>query len=289
MLRVSSQWSVVCWSFIVFPELLRIPGLGIPIATYGVLLAIGFIVALWVTAQLAARDGLPKDRIYDLGLYVLASALIGSKVLMVITEWNEHRGNWRRIFSLELWQSGGVYYGGFLIALLVSVILMRRWHLPWRKTADAFAPAIALGHSIGRLGCFSAGCCWGKPTTSWIGVHFAEKGNELTGVPIDSRLVPTQLIEAAANLAIFGILIWLGKRRKFEGQIIYSYLMVYGVARFTIEFWRDDPRGELFGLSTSQFISIIMFVLGLGMTLFHWRRRSIQNATHASDIAAQPS
>ena len=106
-----------------FPELFRIPGLGIPIATYGVLLAIGFIVALWLTARLAARDGLPKERIYDLGLYILASALIGSKVLMVITEWNDYRGEWRRIFSFDLWRSGGVYYGGFLIALLVSSII----------------------------------------------------------------------------------------------------------------------------------------------------------------------
>src|SRR6266852_1327698 len=280
-----------------FPELFKIPGLGIPIATYGVLLAIAFIVALWLTARLAERDGLPKDRIYDLGLYILASSLIGSKLLMIITEWNDYHGEWRRIFSFDLWRSGGVYYGGFLIALLVSVILMRKWHLPWRKTADAFAPGVALGHSIGRLGCFSAGCCWGKPTTSWIGVHFTQAAYTLTGVPdivghLDSEthqnaqifgspdsavyLIPTQLIEAAANLAIFGFLMWLRKRRAFDGQIIYAYLMIYGVVRFTIEFWRDDPRGQVFGLSTSQFISIIMFALGLGLTLYHFRRRAVQ-------------
>ena len=135
-----------------FPELFRIPGLGIPIATYGVLLAIGFIAALWLTAQLAARDGLPKDRIYDLGLYILAASLIGSKLLMVITEWSDYRGEWRRVLSFDLWRSGGVFYGGFLIALLVSVILMRKWHLPWRKTSDAFAPGVALGHAIGASG-----------------------------------------------------------------------------------------------------------------------------------------
>lgn len=272
-----------------FPELFRIPGLDIPIATYGVLLAIGFIAALWLIARLAAQDGLPKDRIYDLGLYILACSLIGSKVLMVITEWSEYRGEWRRIFSFDLWRSGGVFYGGFLIALLVSVILMRRWRLPWRKTADAFAPGVALGHAIGRLGCFSAGCCWGKPTTSWIGVHFTAKASELTGVPIDSALVPTQLIEAAANFAIFGFLMWLRKRRAFEGQIIYSYMIIYGVVRFTIEFWRDDPRGQVLGLSTSQFISVIMFVLGAALTLYYRRQRSNQNAAHGQDVAAQVS
>jgi phosphatidylglycerol:prolipoprotein diacylglycerol transferase len=255
-----------------FPELFRIPGLGIPLATYGVLLAIGFILALWMTARLAERDGLPKNRVYDLGLYILAASLVGSKLLMVITEWNDYGGDWRRILSFDFLRSGGVFYGGFIAAVIASVILMRRWNLPWRKTADAFAPGIAVGHAIGRLGCFSAGCCWGVPTTSWIGVRFTEKASELTGVPIDSALVPTQLIESAANLLIFAFLLWLTKRRKFEGQIIYSYLMIYSVARFIIEFWRDDPRGTVFGLSTSQFISIVMFAFGFIMTLYHWRR-----------------
>lgn len=259
-----------------FPELFRIPGLGIPLATYGVLLAIGFILALWMTARLAERDGLPKNRAYDLGLYILAASLVGSKLLMVITEWNDYGGDWKRIFSFDFLRSGGVFYGGFIAAVIASIVLMRLWHLPWSRTADAFAPGIALGHAIGRLGCFSAGCCWGKPTSSWIGVRFTEKASELTGVPIDSALVPTQLIEAAVNLLIFAFLLWLTKRRKFEGQIIYAYLMIYAVARFTIEFWRDDPRGAVLGLSTSQFISIIMFALGFAMTIYRWRRTKTQ-------------
>lgn len=255
-----------------FPELFKIPGLGVTISTYGLLLAIAFITALWLTAQLAARDQLPKSRVYDLGLYILASALVGSKLLMIITEWGAYGGDWRRILSFDLLRSGGVYFGGFLAALVASVILMRRWHLPWARTADAFAPGIAIGHAVGRLGCFSAGCCWGVPTNSWIGARFTEKANELTGVPIDTPLVPTQLIEAAANFALFGVLLWVWKRRKFEGQVIYSYLILYSIARFTIEFWRDDPRGELLGLSTSQVISIAMFVLGAVMMIYHWRR-----------------
>ncbi|HXG91905.1 MAG TPA: prolipoprotein diacylglyceryl transferase [Blastocatellia bacterium] len=248
------------------PELFRIPGLGIPVATYGVLLAIGFLLALWTAARLAARDGLPKARIYDLGLYIIAGALIGSKVLMIFTEPDA------QVFSFDFLRSGGVFYGGFIAALLVSVFLMHRYKLPWRKTADAFAPGIALGHSIGRLGCFSAGCCWGKPTTSWLGVHFTERASELTGVPVDAALVPTQLIEAIANFAIFGFLLWLWKRRRFEGQIIYAYLMIYSVARFTIEFWRDDPRGQVLWFSTSQFISIILFALGLALMIYNWRK-----------------
>jgi phosphatidylglycerol---prolipoprotein diacylglyceryl transferase len=272
-----------------FPELFKIPGLGIPLATYGVLLAIGFILALWLTARLAARDGLPKQRIYDLGLYVLAASLIGSKLLMIVTEWNDYGGDWHRMLSLDFLRSGGVFYGGLLAAVIASIVLMRLWHLPWPKTADAFAPGIALGHAIGRLGCFSAGCCWGKPTASWIGVHFSEKANELTGVPIDSALIPTQLIEAVANLLIFAFLMWLTRRRKFEGQVIYAYLMIYAVTRFTVEFWRDDPRGALFGISTSQFIAIPLFIFGLVMTLIQRKRNADKAAPRTPDVAAQVS
>jgi len=268
-----------------FPELFKIPGIDVTIHTYGFLLAIAFILALWMTARLAARDGLPKNRVYDLGLYILLSALVGAKVVMLITEWNEPGGGWRRVFSLDLLSSGGVFYGGLLFALVTSVILMRIYRLPWRKTADAFAPGIAVGHAIGRLGCFSAGCCWGKPTDSWIGVRFTQKANELTGVPIDSALVPTQLIEAVVNLLIFVFLLWLTKRRRFEGQVIFAYLMIYSVARFIIEFWRADPRGELFGLSTSQLVSVVMFPLALLLTIYYWRRN--KNSSQKSEVSTQ--
>ncbi|HUK89110.1 MAG TPA: prolipoprotein diacylglyceryl transferase [Blastocatellia bacterium] len=269
-----------------FPELFKIPGLGITVSTYGVLLAVGFITALWLIATLAERDGLPKNKIYDLGLYILASALIGAKLLMVITDWSEY-GSWREAFSLDVLRSGGVYYGGFLIAVAVSVLLMKIWRLPWGKTADAFAPGIALGHAIGRLGCFSAGCCWGKPTTSWIGVKFTEKAHQLTDVPINSALVPTQLIEAICNLAILLVLLWLRKRRVFDGQIIYAYGMMYAVVRFTVEFWRDDPRGTVLGLSTSQFISLLMFPIALGLTVYYWRRSQTAKVSTQPEVAPQ--
>jgi phosphatidylglycerol:prolipoprotein diacylglycerol transferase len=262
------------------PELFKIPWIGITVSTYGLLLAIGFISALWLIATLAERDGLPKNKIYDLGLYILASALIGAKVLMIVTDWNDF-GSWREAFSLDVLRSGGVYFGGFLIAIAVSILLMRLWHLPWRKTADAFAPGIALGHAIGRLGCFSAGCCWGKPTTSFIGVKFTEKAHELTGVPVDAALVPTQLIEAACNIAILAALLYLRKRRAFDGQIIFAYGMMYAVVRFVVEFWRDDPRGTVLGLSSSQFISVLMFPAALGLTVFYWRRSAAKK-----DVAA---
>lgn len=270
-----------------WPELFKIPGTDFPVATYGVLVAAGFVLALWLIARVAERDGLPRNRIYDLGLYVLASGLIGSKLLLVITEWKE-LGSFDRIFSINLLQSAGVYYGGFLIALAVGMFLTIRWRLPWRKAVDAFAPGVALGHAVGRVGCFSAGCCWGRETSSWIGVTFTQRAHELTGVPIEAPLIPTQLIEAAANLAIFGLLIWIRRRRSFEGQVMFAYLMLYGAARFVIEFWRGDDRGQLLGLSTSQFISAVMFPAGLALWIYY-RKRAEKESPEQQGVAAEPA
>ncbi|MEP7270876.1 MAG: prolipoprotein diacylglyceryl transferase [Acidobacteriota bacterium] len=279
-----------------FPELFKIPYLNFTLNTYGLLLALSFIVGLYVMARLAERDGLDRNRVYDLGLWVLAASLIGSKLLMVATEWDFYRQRPGQILTLDFFRSGGVFYGGFIAAVIASAIVMRRYRLPWWRTADVFAPGIAIGQAIGRLGCFSAGCCWGKPTTSAIGVHFSEHGHDITGVPTivnhladpvqrelwsqklgglisPVSLHPTQLYEAAATALIFAFLIWLRRRKQFDGQIILTYAVLYAVARFVIEFWRDDPRGELFGLSTSQLIAILLFVGALTSYLLRLKRK----------------
>jgi len=258
-----------------FPELFRVGNF--PINTYGVLLALAFLVALVVAARLATRDGLPKERIYDLGLWMLLAALLGSKVLMLWTEPGYRENPWQ-LFSLDFLRSGGVFYGGLIGAVVVGYLLARRYRLPWWKTADAFAPGIALGQSIGRLGCFSAGCCWGKPTNLPWGLRFTELGHEITGVPIHADLHPTQLYEAAATLVFFLFLLWIHKRKRFDGQVILFYAVLYGAARFLIEFVRDDPRGDivglttLTGLSTSQMISLIVGITGLIILILRWRK-----------------
>jgi phosphatidylglycerol---prolipoprotein diacylglyceryl transferase len=269
-----------------FPELFKIPFTDFPINTYGLLLAISFLVGMYVMAKQAARDGLNVNRVYDLGLWVLGSALIGSKLLMVITEWENYRDNIKGLFSLDFLRSAGVFYGGFLGALIASVIVMRIYKLEWWRTADAFAPGIIIGQAIGRLGCFSAGCCWGKPTDGICGVHFSERGHELTSVPIKVsdltdiaqrsfweqklgnlsaplHLHPVQLYEVGAAILIFILLLVMARKRKFHGQIVLAYAMLYAFARFIIEFWRDDPRGGLLGLSTSQFIAVVLFFSSL--------------------------
>src|ERR1044071_189281 len=258
-----------------YPEIFRI--CNFPINTYGVLLALAFLAALLTAAKLAARDGLPRERVYDLGLWMLLAAIVGSKVLMLFTE-PEYREDPARLISLDFLRSGGVFYGGFITAVVAGYFLIRRYKLPWWKTADAFAPGIALGNAIGRQGCFAAGCCWGKPTTMPWGVEFTEAGHQVTGVPLDVHLHPTQLYESFGALLIFFFLIWLHRRKRFSGQVILFYAVLYAVMRFTIEFFRDDPRGDILGLttltglSTSQMLSLIVGIVGLVFLIRRWRR-----------------
>jgi phosphatidylglycerol:prolipoprotein diacylglycerol transferase len=267
-----------------FPELFKLPFTDFTFNTYGFLLALSFIAGLLVMARLAERDGLDKQKAYDLGLWVLAASLVGSKLLLVVTEWDNYsdRG-FREFLTRDFLLSAGVFYGGFIAAVIASIVVMQRYKLPWWRTADAFAPGIAIGQAIGRIGCFSAGCCWGKPTTAWCGAHFTEKGHEITDVPTivahladpiqqnvwaerlggllsPIKLHPTQLYESAVMIAIFVILLLVFRRRRFHGQVILVYAMLYAVARFVIEFWRDDPRGEILDLSTSQFIAVMVFI-----------------------------
>ena len=271
-----------------YPEIFRIGNF--PINTYGVLLALAFLLALVVAARLAERDGLPRERIYDLGLWLLLAAIIGSKLLLLVVE-PEYRADPARLLSLDFLRSGGVFYGGFLGAVLTAYLLVRRYRLPWWQTADACAPGIALGQAIGRQGCFAAGCCWGKPTDAPWGVRFSELGHQVTGVPIDAHLHPTQLYESFAAFFFFGLLVWLHRRKTFNGQVILAYGVLYGATRFLIEFFRDDPRGDVLGitslthLSTSQLISLLVALGSLVILVIRWRRASQGTLGEEADAA----
>ena len=257
-----------------YPELFRIGSF--PVNTYGVFLAIAFLCAILITARLAERDGLPRDRVYDLCLWMLLAGLVGSKILMLFVE-PEYRADPSQLISLDFLRSGGVFFGGLLGAIAAGFFLMKRFKLPWWPTADACAPGIAIGNFFGRQGCFAAGCCWGKPTTLPWGVQFSELGHEITGVPIDTHLHPTQLYESFAMLLVFFFLLWLHKRRSFSGQVVLTYALLYSVIRFAIEFVRDDPRGDILGLttltglSTSQMISLVVGITALALLII--RRR----------------
>ena len=271
-----------------YPELFRIGNF--PITTYGIFLAVGMLLALMVASRLGARDGLPKDRIYDLGLWTLVGGLVGSKVLMYFVEPDV------QLLSLDFLRSGGVFYGGLIGGFLAVVLSVHFYKLPFWKVADAFAPGLALGQAFGRQGCFSAGCCWGKPTDLPWGVHFTEAGHEYTGVPIvygdgsACYLHPTQLYESLIMLAVFGILVYLHRHKKFNGQVLIAYGMIYSVVRFSIEFLRDDPRGDLFGLttltglSTSQMVSVVVFGAAVIFMIVRMRKAETRAAGSVPDV-----
>jgi phosphatidylglycerol:prolipoprotein diacylglycerol transferase len=258
-----------------YPELFHIGSF--PINTYGVFLAIAFLCAILIAVRLGARDGLPRERIYDLSLWMLLGGLIGSKILMLFTE-PEYRDHPLQLVSLDFLRSGGVFYGGLIGAVVTGYFLMKRYKLPWWKTADACAPGIAIGNFFGRQGCFAAGCCWGKPTGLPWGVKFTELGHQITGVPTDVYLHPTQLYESFAMLIVFLFLLWMHKRKRFSGQVILLYALLYSIVRFAIEFVRDDPRGDIFGLttltglSTSQMISLVVGIASAVLLIIRWRR-----------------
>lgn len=269
-----------------YPELFRIGNF--PINTYGLLLAAGMLLALFVASRLAARDGLPRERIYDLGLWTLIGGLVGAKILMILTEGLPEKFTLEYLF--DFLRSGGVYYGGLLGGFFTALALTRAYKLNFWKVADAFAPGVALGQFFGRLGCFAAGDDWGRPTDLPWGVQFTEAANTLVGVPIYKAdgsplyLHPVQLYESFTMLIVFGILVYLHRRKKFDGQILIAYGIIYAVARFIIEFFRDDPRGSLFGLSTSQIISLIILTSAVAFMI--WRlKRTNQSANLTAEDA----
>ena len=250
-----------------FPRLFQIGGYAQ--ATYGVLVALAFLMALYVIAHLARRAGLNSDAVVNLGIVCGLSAIVGAKLMMYLIDVPYYTGHPSEIFSLSSLQAGGVFYGGLIGALIAAVVYIRRHRLPALPTADVFAPGVALGHGIGRLGCFAAGCCWGKPTQLPWGVTFTNPiAQQLVGVPLDIKLHPTQLYESAAEFLIFGILCWRIRRRHSPGAIISLYLILYSTVRFLVEFVRFHEQANPFGgpLNMSQWISLAL--AGLGAAYF---------------------
>jgi phosphatidylglycerol---prolipoprotein diacylglyceryl transferase len=253
------------------PKLLEIGP--VSIYSYGLLLAVAFLAGLSLAGRRARRQGLNADRVLDLGIYIIIAAVIGGKLLLLLTDFRQFAERPSELFSLA--QSGGVFYGGLILAVLVSVWYIRRHHLPLWRTCDVFAPGIALGHAIGRVGCLMAGCCYGRPTSAPWGIVFSDAfAANFVGTPLHVHLHPTQLYESAAELLILAALLAMEKRgRAFGGRTFWAYVLFYAVARFVIEFFRGDDRGMLFGVSTSQFISLILAPLAIAMLVWLGRRR----------------
>lgn len=230
--------------------------------TYGVLLALAFLAGLWAASRQARKAGLDPARITDMAVYVLIAGLVGAKLMLLAVEWPYYSQNPRELLSIL--QSGGVFYGGLLAAIPVAWWFVRRHGLPGWQTADVLAPGLILGQSIGRLGCFAAGCCYGRPADVPWAVTFRDiYATRAVGTPIDIPLHPTQIYESLAALGIYLLLVWMAPRKRFHGQVFLAYLFLYSLTRFALEFFRGDAaRGTVLGgwLSTSQFISLLVIL-----------------------------
>lgn len=236
--------------------------------SYGVLVALAFLAAIWVTGRLARKVGLNADKITNLAIYCALAGMVGAKLMMFVFDWRMYAANPADIFSLATLQAAGVYQGGLILAIITAIWYMRKARLPLLLTMDCFAPGIALGHAIGRLGCFSAGCCWGvECDLPWAVTFRNPAANELTGVPLDIPLHPTQLYESGTELLIFGILWRYFHTPHRTGSVIGWYLILYSIARFAVEFLRHHDQGLIAGLSLTQWISLATFVAGIVILL----------------------
>jgi phosphatidylglycerol:prolipoprotein diacylglycerol transferase len=256
-----------------FPKLFEIGPLSV--YTYGVLLAAAYLAGLQFALVRARRRGLDAARVMDLGIYVIISALVGAKLLLVVVDFDHFRANPGDLFSLV--RSGGVFYGGLILAVAVALWHLRRHRLPVWTTCDVFAPGIALGQVIGRVGCFMAGCCYGTHCDRpWAVTFTSPLAAQNVGTPLGIPLHPVQLYEAGAVLLILGVLLAIERKgRAFPGRTFWVYVLLYAMARFVIELFRDDSRGTVFTLlSTSQFISLALVPLSLVMLIVLSRRRA---------------
>ena len=253
-----------------YPELFSVGP--ITIYTYGVLLAASYLLGLQFARVRGRRWGLDPNRVLDLGIYIIIAALVGAKLLLLVTDFGQFRASAADLLSFA--RSAGVFYGGLIAAIAVAFWYIHRHRMPFWTTCDAFAPAIALGHVTGRLGCFAAGCCYGKPTSvPWAVVFTNPAAAANVGTPLGIPLHPTQLYESGAELLILIVLLATERRgRPFPGRTFWLYMILYAISRYIIEFYRGDPRGVIFGVSTSQFISLVLGPLAIAMLL--WLRRS---------------
>jgi len=251
-----------------YPILIKIGP--ITIHTYGFLLAVGVLTAIIMIQKLGKKENINRETLTNFLFYTFLVALLGAKLFLFVTEIDFYLENPAEMKSLLT--SAGVFYGGLICGGLFAAWYIRKHKLVFRQITDIIVPAVALGHFFGRMGCFFAGCCWGRGAEGCsIAVQFSDT-RATTGVPLHTPLYPTQLIEAVLNLLNFVVLFILYKKRKFTGQVFAIYIFNYSLIRFCIEYFRGDPdRGYVFGgmdhaftsLSVPQLISIIGFFLAV--------------------------
>ena len=246
----------------------------ITLYTYGTFVALGFFTALIVSRILAKKNNIEPQLITDLIFTILVSALIGSRLLYVIINFNYYKNDLISIF--KLWDGGLVFYGGFITSVIGSYLFIKIKKMNLWETADIIAPSIALGHSVGRFGCFFAGCCYGKTCSKPWAITFL---NPDSLAPIGIPLHPTQLYSVLSNFLLFLILLFIYKHKKYHGIVFFSYLLIYSIFRSFIEIFRGDFRGDFFGfpISVSQGISLVIGMFSIYMLFYLYKKNNDSN------------
>ncbi len=265
--------------------------LSLPLHSYGLLIATAFVVGIWLAQREGRRQGQDPERIADLSFWILVAALVGSRIYFILVNWGDYFGPGAFVVTrfgriprlLALWEGGLVFDGGFIAAALTAWWYMRKRHMPFLAYADTLIPSVALGHFFGRLGCFSAGCCWGRvshahlpwlaefPPESLAYQSFAARADPSQYLSPDRLhtlpLHPTQLYEAAGELLLFFLLVALVRpRKRFHGQVLATWLMAYAVLRSLVESFRGDvERGVVAGLGVGAWTSIAIFATGVAI------------------------
>jgi phosphatidylglycerol:prolipoprotein diacylglycerol transferase len=232
------------------------------------MVATGFAAGLWTASRRGLREFIPAEKVLDLGPWLILGAILGARLLYVITFWQEEFAG-KPIFGvLMVWRGGLVYYGGLIGASLACILYTRLKHLPLWKIADIMAPSIALGQAFGRIGCLLNGCCYGRACALPWAIRFPE-GNA-AGAPT-TPVHPTEIYESLLNLCLYAALAWLFRRKNFEGQVFGVYLVSYAVLRSFVELFRGDyPANQLFfggRVTPAQMASVVVLAAGVGLLL----------------------
>lgn len=238
-----------------YNDILRIGPLSIH--SYGLMIGIGVIVALVVAAKRAKKRGLDTDFLYGLGFVTLVFGFIGAKLLYCIVEIEAFLNEPMQVLS----GSGFVLYGGIIGGILAAMVYCKYKKVNFFEYFDLAVPSVAIAQGFGRIGCFLAGCCYGSETDSCIGIMFHNSSIAPNGI----KLIPTQLFSSAGNFFIAVVLLLYARTDRKTGKVGALYLILYSMGRFIIEFFRNDYRGNVGVLSTSQFISLIILAIGIAM------------------------
>ncbi|WP_072449240.1 prolipoprotein diacylglyceryl transferase [Blautia sp. Marseille-P3201T] len=231
------------------------------IHSYGLMIALGILVCVFMGMYRARKHGYKDEAVLDIAIFGILSGFIGAKLLYVLVEFDRFLENPMDVLGSE----GFVVYGGIIVGALAGVIYCRVKKLPFWEYFDLLAPSIAVAQGFGRIGCFLAGCCYGRPTEAFWGVTFPEGSFAPAGVP----LIPTQLISSVGDFTVAGILLLYSKHNKKAGNVGILYMVLYGIGRFLVECLRSDDRGTVGILSTSQFISIAIILFAIVLFFRH--------------------